>query len=298
MSVLVFGSANADLVFSTPTLPAPGHTVLGDSWQASPGGKGANQATAAARAGAMTSFAGAVGTDALAEVALSGMLAAGVELSRLARTGMATGAAAICVDAGGANQIAVASGANAVVAAAQVEDAALTPDTVLLLQMEVPVAEMALLVDRARARGARIILNLAPPAPVPEAMLRQLDLLIANEHEADWLAGRLGVPPDAGSLRAALSIDVVVTRGEQGAEVATGDGLHHQPAFRTRAVDTTGAGDCWCGTLAAALDGGATLAEAMRRASAAAAIAVGRPGAAAAMPTAAETATLLAGAAA
>ena len=99
------------------------------------------------------------------------------------------------MDAQGANQIAVASGANAAVVAAQVEDAALSPATVLLLQMEVPVAEMALLVDRARARGARIILNLAPPAPVPEAMLRQLDLLIANEHEADWLAGRIALPP-------------------------------------------------------------------------------------------------------
>jgi ribokinase len=298
MSVLVFGSANADLVFTTPTLPAPGHTVLGDSWQASPGGKGANQATAAARAGAVTAFAGAVGTDALAEVALSGMVAAGVDLSRLVRVRLATGAAAICVDARGANQISVASGANAAVAAAQVEDAALTPATVLLLQMEVPVAEMALLVQRARARGARVILNLAPPAPLPDSLLRQLDLLIVNEHEADWLAGRLEVAPDAASLRAALSIDVVVTRGELGAEVATGEGLHHQPAFRAQAVDTTGAGDCWCGTLAAALDGGATLAEAMRRASAAAAIAVGRPGAAAAMPTAAETEALLTGAAA
>lgn len=297
MSVLVFGSANADLVFPTPTLPAPGHTVLGESWQASPGGKGANQATAAARAGAETAFVGAVGVDSLAEVALAGVMAAGVDLSGVVRSGLATGAAAICVDARGANQISVASGANAAVVATQVEDAALTPTTVLLLQMEVPVAEMAALVARARARGARVILNLAPPAPLPEAMLRQLDLLIANEHEADWLAGRLGVAPDAVSLRAALGIDVVVTRGEQGAEAATAEGAHHQPAFQARAVDTTGAGDCWCGTLAAALDGGATLAQAMRRASAAAAIAVGRAGAAAAMPTAAETEALLAAAA-
>jgi ribokinase len=294
MSVLVFGSANADLVFPTPTLPAPGHTVLGESWRASPGGKGANQATAAARAGAECRFAGAVGTDALAEVALSGMTAAGVDLSRLARVGVATGAAAICVDARGANQISVASGANMAVRASQVEDAALGPDTVLLLQMEVPVAEMALLVDRARAAGARIILNLAPPAPVPAAMLRQLDLLVANEHEAAWLAGTLGVGADAGALRGALGIDVVVTRGEEGSEAATAAGLHHQPAFQALAVDTTGAGDCWCGTLAAALDAGQDLPAAMRRASAAAAIAVGREGAANAMPTAAETEALLA----
>jgi ribokinase len=298
MSVLVFGSANADLVFNTPTLPAPGHTVLGESWRASPGGKGANQATAAARAGAVTSFAGAVGVDPLAEVALAGMTAAGVDLSRLARVGLATGAAAICVDAQGANQISVASGANAAVVAAQVEDAALSPATVLLLQMEVPVAEMATLVARAKAAGARVILNLAPPAPVPEAMLRQLDLLIANEHEAQWLATQLSVAPDATALRTALGIDVVVTRGEHGAEAATAEELLHQPAFQALAVDTTGAGDCWCGTLAAALDAGASLPEAMRRAAAAAAIAVGREGAASAMPTAAETEALLAAASA
>ncbi|RKK01135.1 ribokinase [Pseudoroseomonas wenyumeiae] len=296
MSVLVFGSANADLIFPTPTLPAPGETVLGESWRASPGGKGANQATAAARAGARTHFIGAVGTDSLAEVALSGMAAAGVDLSGLARVGVATGAAAICVDARGANQISVASGANMAVRATQVADAELGPDTVLLLQMEVPVEEMVALVARARAAGARIILNLAPPAPVPEAMLRQIDLLVANEHEAAWLAASLGVAPEAAALRGALGIDVVVTRGEQGSEAATATGTHHQPAFQALAVDTTGAGDCWCGTLAAALDAGEDLPTAMRRASAAAAIAVGREGAAVAMPTATETEALLASA--
>jgi ribokinase len=294
VSILVFGSANADLVFPVATLPAPGHTVMGEGWRASPGGKGANQAVAAALAGGDVAFAGAVGPDALAEVALSALVAAGVDLSRLARVAAPTGAAAICVDARGANQIAVAAGANAAVRAAQVEDAALTPATLLLLQMEVPAVETVALVARARAAGARIILNLAPPAPLPEATLRQLDLLIVNEHEAEWLAARLGVAPGAAALRGSLGIDVVVTRGEQGAEAATAAGLLRQPAFRARAVDTTGAGDCWCGALAAALDAGLGLAAAMRRASAAAAIAVGRAGAAAAMPSAAETDALLA----
>jgi ribokinase len=294
MSVLVFGSANADLVFPVATLPAPGHTVMGDGWRASPGGKGANQAVAAAHAGGDTAFVGAVGPDALAEVALSGMVAAGVDLSRLARVTMPTGAAAICVDAQGANQIAVAAGANMAVLAAQVEDAALTPATVLLLQMEVPVAEMVTLVARARAAGCRVILNLAPPAPLPEATLRQLDLLIVNEHEAAWLATHLGTAPNAAALHGRLGIDVVVTRGEHGADAATAAGLAHQAAFRAVAVDTTGAGDCWCGTLAAGLDAGLDLPSAMRRAAAAAAIAVGRDGAAIAMPTRAETDALLA----
>ncbi|MBO1076258.1 PfkB family carbohydrate kinase [Roseomonas marmotae] len=296
MSVLVFGSANADLVFTTPRLPASGETVLGEGWRALPGGKGANQATAAALAGAGTAFIGAVGTDSLAEVALSGMRAAGVDLAGLAWVDRPTGAAAICVDALGANQIAVASGANMAVRAAQVEDAALGPSTVLLLQMEVPVAEMAPLVERARKAGARVILNLAPPGPVPPAMLGQLDLLIVNEHEAAWLAAEAGAAPDAMALRSALGIDVVVTRGEQGAEAATAGGLLRQPAFQATAVDTTGAGDCWCGTLAAGLDAGMDLAAAMRQAAAAAAIAVGREGAAAAMPSAAETGALLAAA--
>lgn len=293
--VLVFGSANADLVFPVPTLPAPGHTVLGGAWSALPGGKGANQAVAAARDGAATLFAGAVGRDTLAGVATAAMRESGVDLARLAVVEAPTGAACICVDAAGRNQIAVASGANMLVRADQVEESALGPDTLLLLQMEVPVPEMAALVARARARGSRVVLNLAPPGELPPDLLRGLDLLIANEHEAAWLAGRLGCAADAASLHAALGIGVAVTLGEAGAEAATAAGTLRQPIFPVRPVDTTGAGDCWCGVLASALSGGAPLAVAMRRAAAAAALAVGRAGAASAMPRAAETEALLAG---
>ena len=134
MPVLVFGSVNADLVFAVPELPAPGRTVLGDAYRAHPGGKGANQAAAAARDGARTALAGAVGRDALADVALSASRAAGVDLSRVAATGASTGCAAICVDPAGRNQIAVAAGANALARAAQVEDAALGPDVVVVMQ--------------------------------------------------------------------------------------------------------------------------------------------------------------------
>ncbi len=295
MPVLVFGSINVDLVFAVPELPAPGRTVLGEAYRAFPGGKGANQAVAAARDGARVALAGAVGRDAMAEIALSASRAAGVELSRVAALDTPTGCAAICVDPAGRNQIAVAAGANALARASQVEDAALESGTVVLLQMEVPPVETASLVARARARGARTVLNLAPPAPLPDAALGAVDLLVANEHEADWLAARLGCAADAAALRAALGggPDVAVTRGGAGAEAATATGTARVPAFPVAATDTTGAGDCWCGVLAATLGAGAPLEAAMLRAAAAAAIACTRPGAAAAMPDAAEIDTLL-----
>ncbi|MDO9711221.1 PfkB family carbohydrate kinase [Paracraurococcus lichenis] len=291
MPVLVFGSVNADLVFALPALPGPGETVLGPRHVALPGGKGANQAVAAARDGAPTAFAGAVGADPLAEVALAGLREAGVDLARLAIAAAPTGCAAIAVDPAGRNQIAVGSGANLLARAAQVEDAALTPATLLLLQMEVPAAETAALVMRARARGARVLLNLAPAAALDRAALAALDLLVANEHEAAWLAARLGCGAEAAALHRALGIGVAVTRGEAGAEAMTAAGPLRVPAFPVRAVDTTGAGDAWCGVLAAALERGLPLEAAMRRASAAAALACTRAGAA--MPRAAETDALL-----
>ncbi|TCZ64415.1 PfkB family carbohydrate kinase [Roseicella aquatilis] len=292
MPVLVFGSVVADLVFAVPSLPAPGLTVLAPGYAALPGGKGANQAVAAALDGAAAAFAGAVGADAMAEVALSGLRGAGIDLSRLAVVEAPTACAAVCVDPAGRNQIAVGSGANLRARAAQVEEAALSPATVLLMQMEVPPSENAALIRRARARGARVLLNLAPAGPMEAEALRALDLLVANEHEAAWLAAHLGCGADAAGLHRALGIDVAVTLGEAGAEAATGAGHLRLPAVPVRAVDTTGAGDAWCGVLAAALDRGLPLEAAMRRASAAAALACTRPGAAA-MPRAAETDGLL-----
>jgi ribokinase len=293
VSILVFGSANADLVFAVPALPAPGETVMGDGVRALPGGKGANQAVAAARDGATVAFAGCVGRDGFAEVATEALRGAGVDLSRLLTTELPTGCASICVDRAGRNQIAVAPGANTAARAAQVEDAALHPGVILLMQMEVPPAEVAALIFRARAAGARAILNLAPPGDLPIEALRALHLLVVNEHEAAVLATRLGAAPGALALRAALGVDVAVTRGEAGAEAATAAGLIGAPSFPVTPVDTTGAGDTWCGVLAASLDRGQPMEQAMRRAAAAAALACTRPGAASAMPLAVETDALL-----
>jgi ribokinase len=293
MSVLVFGSANADLVFAVPELPAPGVTVLGEGVRSFPGGKGANQAVAAAKDGAVTLFAGCVGRDAFADVATSALRDAGVDLARLAVGEAPTGCASICVDPAGRNQIAVAPGANMLARAAQVEDAALTPSTVVLLQMEVPADEVAALIHRAKARGARVVLNLAPPGELPVAALRALDLLVLNEHEAAVLAARLGCADTAAALREVLAVDVAVTLGAAGAEAATAAGRIVVPAVPVTPVDTTGAGDCWCGVLCAALDRGQGLEAAMRRAAAAAAIACTRPGAASSSPLAQETDALL-----
>jgi ribokinase len=144
-------------------------------------------------------------------------------------------------------------------------------------------------VARAKARGVRVVLNLAPPGDLPMETLRALGLLVVNEHEAAVLAARLGCSADAAALHAALGVDVAVTLGEAGAVAATAAGVIATPAFPVTPVDTTGAGDCWCGVLCAGLDRGLALAAAMRRASAAAAIACTRPGAAASMPTREET---------
>lgn len=287
--IIVFGSINLDLIFPLPHLPALGETVLGPTMRIEPGGKGANQAVAAARDGAQVAFAGAVGEDALAEDALRLLQASGVDMQRIATAPVATGCAAICVDAQGRNLIAVGSGANLHARHTQIEPGILRPGDTLLLQMEVPVAETEALIARARAAGMRIILNLAPAAPLARAALAALDVLVANEEEAAFLARHLGCPPGAAGLHAALGIDVVVTLGGEGAEAATRSGALRLPAAAVEVVDTTGAGDCFTGVLAASLDRGATLAAAIGRANAAAGLACTRAGTQGALPVAAET---------
>jgi ribokinase len=292
--IIVFGSINLDLIFPLPALPGPGQTVLGPDLRVEPGGKGANQAIAAARDGAAVGFAGAVGRDDFAAPALGLLRAAGIDLSRLARVAASTGVAAIAVDPAGRNQIAVAAGANIRARAAQVEDEALGPGTTLLLQMECDPDETAALIHRARARGARILLNLAPPGPLAAEILAALDLLLVNEDEAAWLAARLGTAADAASLAARLGIGVVRTLGAAGAEAARGIELIRLPARPVEVVDTTAAGDCLAGVLAAALDRGAALPAALARAIAAAGICCTRAGSQGSLPMARETDAALA----
>jgi ribokinase len=287
--IIVFGSINLDLIFPVPHIPGPGETVLGPAIRIEPGGKGANQALAAALDGAVVVMAGAVGRDSLAASALTLLRKANVDLTRVIETGTSTGCAAIAVDPAGNNAIAVGSGANLVASQAQVEDSLLNPQSTVVLQMEVPAAETAAMIYRARATGARIILNLAPAAPLPEAALRQLDVLVVNETESAWLAGHLGCADDASRLRDRLDTVIVRTLGGDGLEVATAEGVTAIPARAIIPVDTTAAGDCFVGVLAAALDRGATLTTALRRATAAAALCCTRHGSQGSIPSASET---------
>jgi ribokinase len=277
--IVVFGSINVDVLVPVPHLPAPGETVLGADYRIAPGGKGANQALAARRAGAAVTMAGAVGSDAFAAIGLDLLRRDGVDLSLVATVDRPTGCATITVDPKGENLIAVASGANLAASAAQVPDRLLGSDTLVVLQREVPHAQNAALIARARARGARILLSLAPAGPIAPARLEDIDVLIANEGEAAMLGG------DPAGVARRLRQALVVTRGAEGAMAfLTGGGAISVPALAIDPVDTTGAGDTFAGVLAAGLDFGLALDPALRRASAAAGLACLLLGAQQAMP--------------
>jgi ribokinase len=280
--ILVFGSINVDIVVPVGHLPHPGETVIGGDYAVLPGGKGANQALAARRAGAAVTLAGAVGQDAFAEVALGSLVEAGVEIGLVRRVGAPTGLAAIMVQAGGENLIACASGANAAVRADHVPEERLGPAALVVAQMEIPVAETAALFARVRARGGRCLLNYAPALPIDRALLRDIDILVANKGEA----ASLGRDPaeTARDLRQAL----VVTLGAAGAVAYwPKGGKLSVPALAVEPVDTTGAGDAFVGVLAATLDAGSSLDQALRRASAAGSLACLARGAQSALPDAA-----------
>lgn len=288
--IVVFGSVNLDLIFSLPHLPAAGETVLGQEMSIEPGGKGANQAVAAARDGARVVFAGAVGSDALADDALRLMRSTDMDISRIASAAVATGTAAICVDAQGRNLIAVASGANLCARQSQVEDALLGPHTTVLLQMEAPRADTEELIHRARKAGSRIVLNLAPAAPLDETALSSLDVLVVNEGEAEFLARHVGCASSAEAISDRLGgVNVVITLGERGVQAQTIAGAIALPAAPIDALDTTGAGDCFTGVLTAALDRGLPFRQALHRANVAAGLCCTRKGTQGSMPSAAET---------
>jgi ribokinase len=286
--ILVFGSINADLSFALDRLPVPGQTVLAERLVVQPGGKGANQAVAARRDGASVMMVGAVGDDALAAAALDGLRGAGVDFSRVASlSGVATGCASIWTDRDGRNQIAVALGANALVSANQVDTALLTPGTTLLVQMEGDPEQIAAVVRRGRGAGCRVVLNLAPAVLLETEALRLVDLLVVNEDEAQTLADAFGCDATAVGLREALGVGVIRTMGADGAEAATGEGVFSVASPVVDVVDTTAAGDCFVGVLAAGLDRGLPLAGAMRRACIAAALACTAAGSQRSLPDAA-----------
>jgi ribokinase len=290
--ITVFGSINVDLVVQVPNLPGPGETVLGPGYDVTPGGKGANQAVAAARAGAEVRMVGCVGQDGFAEAGLAELRAAGVMLDGVRPDRRPTGCAFISVDRTGQNQIVVAQGANGAVRERQVPDAWLDASTIVVMQMEVPLTENWALVTRACARGARVLLNAAPAAPIPGLALAALDWLVVNETEALILARRLGTEgtdaETAGrTLAHALGITTVVTLGSAGAVAFQRATAWRIGSMQITPVDTVAAGDAFVGTFAAALDKRLDLPDALRRASVAGGLACLKQGAQTSLPDAA-----------
>jgi ribokinase len=291
-NVVVVGSVNVDMVFRVPRLPAPGETVTRGSFSRGPGGKGGNQAAAAARLGARTWFVGLVGDDELGAEARQDLDTAGVDVSLVGTGSGHTGVAGIFVDERGENMIAVASGANAEVDGVAVAEALARIDAgsaVVLANLEIPDGAVASAAQGAGDRGWRFVLNPAPARPVPDEVLARCDVVVPNEGEAAKLGGADGIL-EAGARA------VVVTRGPAGADLHRPDrSVHHQPAFDLDVLDTTGAGDAFCGTLAWALAEGRELEEAVRLAAAAGALASRAEGARGGLPTPGELQQVLRG---
>jgi ribokinase len=286
-AVVVLGSANMDLLLRVPALPAAGETVLGDDATWRPGGKGANQAVAAALGGAAVRMIGCVGADEHGRAVRRALEAAGVDVAFLRVDGdRTTGMAVVLVAQDGENAIAVSPGANHALTEDDLAAAigGLRTGDVLLAQLEVPQDVVGAAIAAAAAAGGRPVLNLAPAAEVPGRTLAQLELLVVNRSEAEFLLGRS--LPDAPARRDGaaelLRIGpraVVLTAGGDGAVVADADGTREHPARPVPVVDTAGAGDAFVGVLCARLAGGASLDDAVAVATRAGAAAVGSAGA-------------------
>jgi ribokinase len=292
-NVLVVGSSNTDMVIRVARIPRPGETVLGGEFAMAPGGKGANQAVAAARAGGHVTFVARVGDDLFGERALERFGRDGIDTRFVLRTsGAPSGVALINVDGRGENSISVASGANACLGVGDVEqaEAAFAAADIVLLQLESPLETVEAAARKARERGIPVILNPAPARALGDDVLGPVTCLTPNEHEAEMLSG-IPVLDDRSAREAARRLrnrgprTVVITLGERGVYASTEefDGLI--PAFKVEPVDSTAAGDVFNGALAVALAEKMAFVAALRFAQAAAAISVTRPGAQPSAPT-------------
>jgi len=291
-TIVVVGSLNMDLIMRMDRAPAGGETLPGRDFVTLPGGKGANQAVACARMGARVAMVGRVGADANGEVLRSALAADGIDVSEVdALTTAHTGVAMIWVEEGGQNRIALAAGANGLLDAAGVERGAALIDaaTMLIVQLEVPMATVEAAVARAHRAGVTVLMNAAPAAALPASLWPQIDILVVNESEAAVLSDIAVVDPVSAAtagvnLRERGPDRVLVTLGAQGVVVVDASGTRHAPARPVQAVDTTAAGDTFIGALAAALCEGRTLDDAVALGQAASALCVTRHGAQASIP--------------
>lgn len=295
--VLVVGSANMDLVAYARALPQPGETVLADRLLRTPGGKGANQAVACSRSGARSFFAGAVGVDEFGDALLASLQASDVNVRYARRLEDAcTGVALITVDTSGHNLITVVPGANAHVDETLVADVGplIGRDTVVLMQLEIPLGTVAAFAAAAHSVGALTVLNPSPARPLPPSLLANVDVLVPNETElTQVLPGRDHRAEAVSELLNAGVGSVVVTLGANGVLIATRDRQEHLPGYRVHVVDTTAAGDTLVGALASQLATGIGLREAVVYGNAAAAVSVQASGAQQSIPWRDDVLTLL-----
>ena len=300
--VTVIGSINMDLVTQAEKIPEPGETVIGGDLHTIPGGKGANQAVAAARLGAQVAMVGRVGDDVFASQLKQNLASAGVDLAYVGESeDTASGVALIVVDRSGQNSIVVAPGANSRLTTTDVEaaSAAIAAADVILLQLEIPLETVRRAAQLAHEHGVKVILNPAPAQALPADLLAQVDILIPNESETTLLTGlptsNLAEMEEAAAALQTAGVDtVILTLGGQGALLSQAGQMRHFPSFAVeRIVDTTAAGDAFVGGLATAIAEGKSVTEAIPWGNAAGAIAVTRSGAQPSLPDRAEVEALL-----
>jgi ribokinase len=282
--VLVFGALTVDFVFPVTRLPVAGDTFRSSGGLILAGGKGANQAVAAARDGTRVSLAGAVGRDRFGDALLEEIRREGIGLAGIARCDVPTGRSSICVMPDGHTAVVSDRGANACVRATDVSDDVLLRARTLLVELDTDPVQVAALVLRARRLGVRVILNPSPSRLIDADALRAADILIGNNEEIAWLGMRLGTANNAASIQAAVGVTTVRMMGVQGVEAMSEAGWVHVPAMPVAMHDTTVAGDCFVGVFAAALHRRHSLPDALQRASVAAALSATRVGAKASMP--------------
>ena len=296
--ILVIGSLNADLVVRAPRFPAPGETISGEDLAIIPGGKGANQAVAAARQGAKVSMVGRVGSDSFGPTLTQNLQKNNVDITHVKGDSSATGTAIIVVDADGQNSIVLSPGANGKVTPADVDVVPFQDVDTLLLQLEIPLETVIHAASVARQNGLRVVLNPAPARQLPDSLLADIDILIPNESELQLLTGQpvtdtTSAEAAAKALLAKGVQTVIVTLGEKGALLVTPENVELVPAFNVDVVDTTAAGDAFIGGLAAALLTGKSLEEAVLYGNASGALTATKFGAQPSLPTAEDVKNLL-----